>query len=111
MTGATLSMERYELSYDNLVTNENLKALGITEIKKKESTGSSDIGNISHITPTIHPYIGISDCYITGYSRELADDTITPLGHERLLVATLALASFMYIELMKDLFLVIIKNE
>ena len=100
MTGATLSMERYELPYDNLVTNENLseafnenlRMLGITEIKEKKSAGSSDIGNVSHITPTIHPYIGISDCYITGHSRALADATITPLGHERLLVGTLALA-------------------
>jgi amidohydrolase len=100
MTGATLSMERYELPYDNLVTNENLseafnenlRMLGITEIKEKKSAGSSDIGNVSHITPTIHPYIGISDCHITGHSRELADATITPLGHERLLVGTLALA-------------------
>lgn len=100
MTGATLSMERYELPYDNLVTNENLseaftenlKALGITDIKEKRPSGSSDIGNVSHITPTIHPYIGISDCHITGHSRALADATITSLGHERLLVGALALA-------------------
>ena len=100
MTGATLSMERYELPYDNLVTNENLsesfnenlRALGITEIKEKESAGSSDIGNVSHITPTIHPYIGISDCHVAGHSRELAEATVTSLGHERLLVAALALA-------------------
>ena len=109
MTGATLSMERYELPYDNLVTNENLseafnenlRILGITEIKEKKSAGSSDIGNVSHITPTIHPYIGISDCYITGHSRALADATITPLGHERLLVGTLALAYTGYDVLMK----------
>ena len=109
MTGATLSMERYELPYDNLVTNENLseafnenlRMLGITEIKEKKSAGSSDIGNVSHITPTIHPYIGISDCHITGHSRALADATITPLGHERLLVGTLALAYTGYDVLMK----------
>ncbi|MBC8579071.1 M20 family metallopeptidase [Zhenhengia yiwuensis] len=109
MTGATLSMERYELPYDNLVTNENLseafnenlRMLGITEIKEKKSAGSSDIGNVSHITPTIHPYIGISDCHITAHSRALADATITPLGHERLLVGTLALAYTGYDVLMK----------
>lgn len=109
MTGATLSMERYELPYDNLVTNENLseafnenlRMLGITEIKEKKSAGSSDIGNVSHITPTIHPYIGISDCHITGHSRALAEATITPLGHERLLVGTLALAYTGYDVLMK----------
>ncbi len=100
MTGSTLTMERYELPYDNLITNENLseafnenlRALGIEEIKEKESAGSSDIGNVSHITPTIHPYIGISDCHITGHSRELADATVTELGQERLLVAALSLA-------------------
>ncbi|MGL4797405.1 MAG: M20 family metallopeptidase [Paraclostridium sp.] len=100
MTGATLTMERYELPYDNLVTNENLsknfndnlKSLGINHIEEKEASGSSDIGNVSHITPTIHPYIGISNEHITGHSRELADATISPLGHERLIVGTLALA-------------------
>ncbi len=100
MTGSTLTMERYELPYDNLITNENLseafnenlRALCIEEIKEKESAGSSDIGNVSHITPTIHPYIGISDCHITGHSRELADATVTELGQERLLVAALSLA-------------------
>lgn len=100
MTGATLTMRRYELPYDNLKTNENLsyafnenlKALGIEDIAEKEGLGSSDIGNVSHITPTIHPYIGISNCHITGHSRELADATVSEMGHERLLVATLALA-------------------
>lgn len=100
MTGATLHMERYELPYDNLKTNENLsevfnenlRSLGITEIGEKESAGSSDIGNVSYITPTIHPYIGISECHITGHSRELADATVAEFGHERLLTAALALA-------------------
>ena len=42
MTGATLEMERYELPYDDLKTNENLsevfnenlRALGITDINE-----------------------------------------------------------------------------
>ena len=100
MTGATLTMERYELPYDNLITNENLseafnenlRSLGITEIHEKKPIGSTDIGNVSHITPTIHPYIGISECHVRAHSTDLADATISPLGHERLLVATLALA-------------------
>ncbi len=100
MTGATLSIEEFELAYDNLITNENLskafnnnlRELGITDIKEKKSAGSSDIGNVSHITPTIHPYISISNCHITGHSREMAEATVTSLGHERLLIGTLALA-------------------
>ena len=63
MTGATLEMSRYELPNDNLKTHENLssafmenlKALGIEDIHGPKETGSSDIGNVSHKTATIHP--------------------------------------------------------
>ena len=100
MTGATLEMERYELPYDNLVTHENLsdaftenmKALGITEFEENKTFGSSDIGNVSHIVPTIHPTIGISNCSVISHSREMADATISDLGHERLVIGALALA-------------------
>ena len=100
MTGATLEMERYELPYDDLVTNEtlseafteNLKALGITEFEEDATFGSSDIGNVSHIVPTIHPTIGICDSSVISHSREMADATISELGHERLITGTLALA-------------------
>ena len=100
MTGATLEMERYEFPNDNLVTNENLseafnenlRALGITEIKPPKSSGSSDIGNVSHVTATIHPYIGVTDCPMVGHSVEMANSTITDKAHDRLLIAALAMA-------------------
>ena len=100
MTGATLEMERFELPYDDLRThenlseafNENLRILGIEDIEENEDFGSSDIGNVSHIVPTIHPNIGISNCRVIGHSREMADATISELGHERLLIGILALA-------------------
>ena len=101
MTGATLEMERYELPYDDLKTNEtlsemfneNLRALGITDIKEAKTTGgSSDIGNVSHVAPTIHPYIGITDCPMVGHSVEMAKATTTNKAHDRLLIAALAMA-------------------
>ena len=101
MTGATLEMERYELPYDDLKTNEtlsemfnsNLRNLGITDIKESKTTGgSSDIGNVSHVAPTIHPYIGVTDCPMVGHSVEMADSTITSKAHDRLLIAALAMA-------------------
>lgn len=100
MTGSKLEMTRYELPNDNLKTNKslseafskNLRALGIKDIYEAKDTGSSDIGNVSHKTPTIHPYIGISNCSVTGHSVNMADVTITPFAHERLLIGTLALA-------------------
>lgn len=100
MTGSNLEMTRYELPNDNLKTNkslseafsENLRKLGVKDIYEAKDTGSSDIGNVSHKTPTIHPYIGISNCNVTGHSVNMADATITPFAHERLLIGTLALA-------------------
>ena len=100
MTGAELTMERYELPYDDLVTHEplseafceNLRQLGITDIKEGICFGSSDIGNVSHIVPTIHPMIGISSCPVRAHSIELADATVSELGHNRLVIGTLALA-------------------
>ena len=101
MTGATLEMERYELPYDDLKTNEklsemfneNLRALGITDINPGKATGgSSDIGNVSHVAPTIHPYIGITDCPMIGHSVEMAKATTTKKAHDRLLIAALAMA-------------------
>ena len=101
MTGATLEMERYELPYDDLKTNEklselfnnNLRELGITDIKEAKATGgSSDIGNVSHVTATIHPYIGLTDCPMVGHSVEMANSTITDKAHDRLLIAALAMA-------------------
>ena len=101
MTGATLEMERYELPYDDLNTNEtlseifnnNLRELGITDIKEAKATGgSSDIGNVSYVAPTIHPYIGITDCPMVGHSVEMANATTTSKAHDRLLIAALAMA-------------------
>ena len=101
MTGATLEMERYELPYDDLNTNETLsemfnntlRELGVTDIKEAKATGgSSDIGNVSHVAPTIHPYIGITDCPMVGHSVEMAKATTTIKAHDRLLIAALAMA-------------------
>ncbi|CUN76285.1 M20 family metallopeptidase [Clostridium disporicum] len=114
MTGCELEMDRYELPYDDLNTNEvlseafneNLRSLGITEIHApKTGGGSSDIGNVSYVTPTIHPYISISNCEIRGHSRELAKATTESLGHERLLTAVLALAYTGYDVLTKKVIL------
>lgn len=109
MTGSKLEMTRYELPNDNLKTNknlseafsENLRTRGIKDICEAKDTGSSDIGNVSHKTPTIHPYIGISNCSVTGHSINMADATITPFAHERLLIGTLALAYTGYDVLIK----------
>jgi len=101
MTGATLTVSNYELSNDDLKTNEplnaafkkNIQDLGITDIKPpRKGRGSSDIGNVSNVCPAIHPHISISDTPLNGHSVEMAQATLSDLAHERLLIGALALA-------------------
>lgn len=91
--GAELNIENYEASYDNLITNQTLselyckrlKDMGVQKIhESKDSYGSLDMGNVSHVCPTIHPYFGISDKEIVAHTREFAMSTRTTLAYEEM---------------------------
>lgn len=101
MTGATLDISNYEISYDDMNTNkilssrytENLKYIGITDILPARSNyGSLDMGNVSNVVPSIHPYISISDSTLVGHTTEFRDATLTEKGHEALVTGATALA-------------------
>ncbi|HNR05528.1 MAG TPA: M20 family metallopeptidase, partial [Bacillota bacterium] len=86
MTGASLEISNYELSYDDMRTNmtmskaftENLRLAGVSEINPERSSyGSLDMGNVSHVVPAIHPYISISDTDLIGHTTEFRDATLT----------------------------------
>ncbi|MEH7095125.1 M20 family metallopeptidase [Neobacillus vireti] len=101
MTGAEVHIENYELSYDNMVTNQTLSQLftsnllttGVMQVEKaKDSYGSIDMGNVSHVVPAIHPYIGLDSPGLVAHTREFADLTITDNSHQILSRGALALA-------------------
>lgn len=101
ITGSTVEIVNYEASYDNLVTNQNLSRLfsknlrdvGVTEIlEPRKSFGSIDMGNVSHVTPAIHPYLSIGKKSLTAHTKEMADATITSEAHEMMLKGIMALA-------------------
>lgn len=101
MTGAEVYIDNYELSYDNMITNEvlsqlftkNLLSAGVKEVKKaKDSYGSIDMGNVSHVVPAIHPYIGLDSPGLVAHTKEFADTTITENSHSILSKGALALA-------------------
>lgn len=101
MTGAELEISNYEISYDNMKTNEilstvfnnNLKYVGVEEIlPAKSSYGSIDMGNVSNVVPAIHPYIGIGCGDAAAHSREFANATITDEAHAALIHGAGALA-------------------
>ncbi len=104
-TGCQLSFREFAHTYVDLVTNEpldeafsrNMKALGRTPARPGgagRGSGSTDMGNVSHVVAAIHPYVGIGE-HGTGpasHSREFAEATIGPRGEEALIVSAKALA-------------------
>lgn len=99
-TGTTLEITNYETSFANLVTNnklsetyeKNLKSLGVTDIRDKESHGSTDMGDVSHCCPTIHPYFPLTTSHLTGHSVKFASASIAPDAYKGMKEATLAMA-------------------
>jgi len=101
MTGADLEISNYEISYDDMKTNqnlskvfvENLKLAGVNEIHPERSSyGSMDMGNVSNVVPAIHPYISISDTSLIGHTAEFRDATLTDRAHDALVKGSCALA-------------------
>ncbi|MCM1566272.1 MAG: M20 family metallopeptidase [Dehalobacter sp.] len=101
MTDADLEISNYEISYDDMNTNqslskafiENLKLAGINEIHPERSSyGSLDMGNVSYVVPAIHPYISISDTSLVGHTSEFRDATLTERAHDALVKGSCALA-------------------
>ncbi len=105
MTGAQLTWKHYEESYDDLRTNKtlskafnlNLLQLGEEQIYQNASLrGSLDIGNVSQVVPTIHPWIGMGDKNIVPHTREFAEHTLTEKGTEALFKGACSLAMTAY---------------
>ncbi|MCT1902812.1 M20 family metallopeptidase [Oceanobacillus sojae] len=105
MTGATLNISNYELSYDDMTTNQVLSDLFTANLKEtsrlpvfgaKESYGSIDMGNVSQVVPAIHPYIGLNKEGLIAHTEEFADQTITEDGHLALYEGALSLAKTGY---------------
>lgn len=101
-TGARLDFRLSGPRYDARTPNptlvrlfkENLICLGLeVELATgKERMGSSDIGNVSQVVPTIHPYIAIASEEVGGHTAEFREAAASPAGHAGLLSAAKALA-------------------
>jgi amidohydrolase len=101
-TGARLEFKLSGPRYDARLPNPtlvklfkaNLETLGLqVEIATgKERLGSSDIGNVSQVVPTIHPYIAIAPDEVGGHTIEFREAAASAAGHEGLIHAAKALA-------------------
>ncbi len=72
----------------------NLEQLGreVTVPDLNERMGSTDMGDISHLMPTIHPYLAIAPEKIAGHTVEFREYSISQAGRSAMLDAAKALA-------------------
>lgn len=75
------------------VWRRHLAAAGLTDGPVDPNAGSTDMTNVSHELPTIHPYLAIAPPGTPGHSREFAAHAGGPDGDEMLPKAIAVLAA------------------
>lgn len=100
-TGARLKYT-VEPGYADIVPNgvmaqlfaNNWRSIGVQvhEPRPNERIGSTDMGNVSHALPAIHPYIAIAPDGTPGHSIAFREAAISPEGHAGLLNAAKGMA-------------------
>jgi len=101
-TGAQLTFTQEE-AYKTLKTNmpltetfqKNAESLGITfeENEPFDDLGSTDMGDVSHVVPSIHPYLAIGDAQMMYHTVEFAKAAASDRGFETMITAAKALAA------------------
>lgn len=70
--------------------NMNLLGEKVEVLGPQEADGSTDVGNVSHVAPTIHPNLGIG-CGIMAHTPDFAAAAGSDYAQERLLVGAKAM--------------------
>jgi len=103
-TGCEVRFREFSRTYLDLVPNRaldelfarNMTALGRPPVRTRRAggrVGSTDMGNVSHVVPAIHPYVAVTGGRpVPSHSREFAEATVSPDGEAALIVGAKALA-------------------
>jgi amidohydrolase len=100
MTGTTVEWRNYEFSYKGMISNptlvslfkKNLRDLGVKDlVGPRETLGSLDMGNVSQVTPSLHPYLLLKPRLIP-HTQEFVEAAGSKAGEQVLLLAVKALA-------------------
>jgi amidohydrolase len=95
-TGCTVEVSHVGHLYEDLVSNPlltrlfdaNARALGRILVPGSQrdpaTAGSTDMGNVSQVVPSIHPYLDLHCAPVTNHQKEFADHTLTADGHRAL---------------------------
>lgn len=84
---------------------------GETSIESVDHTGSTDMGDVSMILPSIHPFVGLGNADLVPHSREMADTTVTEDGRLCMERGAKALAGTAFEILKYEGLLKVIKKE
>jgi metal-dependent amidase/aminoacylase/carboxypeptidase family protein len=74
----------------------NMAAYGIEDMGEDLNSGSTDMGNVSWVCPTIHPDLAICDEGVAGHSTQFRDAAVTPRADETTLLAATLVAQTAY---------------
>lgn len=105
-TGAKLKTTIYETPYDDKLINYTLcnklkqiyQSLELEDILDVNETpsGSSDIGSVSYVCPTLEGSIKIANKEVLGHSKEMAEATVSQNGIDAIINGGIALAKIAY---------------
>lgn len=100
-TGTTVKTVHYEPLFKELINDphllelfrENMTLLGetVTPLDPLHASGSTDVGNVSHAVPTIHPDICIGSSLVA-HTPQFALAAVSDYAQERLLIGAKAMA-------------------
>jgi len=100
-TGCRVKVIEHDNAYEPMRRNAtlldvfraNMKALGVAESPEvKDRLGSSDVGNVSQVVPTIQPLVKIAPDGTPIHSRDFEAAAVSPLAREGLCAAAKAMA-------------------
>jgi len=98
---AEVTWRKFEFSYDEMWSNHalaesfshNLRALGVRKISPPQTAmGSVDMGNVSRVVPSIHPYLVLGSGTEVPHTRSFAQVATSEAGESLLMLAVQALA-------------------
>jgi len=106
MTGAEVEFETFGHIHAPMKHNmvlwgafkENYRLLGVKEIEEpndyllRKGCGSSDMGDVSQLVPSVHPFVQIVPKGETNHTREFAKAAVSEAGHRGLIIGAKALA-------------------
>lgn len=109
-TGCTATLENDPMNRCRTMLNSptllevwrrHLADAGVEDAPVDPNAGSTDMANVSHVVPTIHPYLAIAPRGTPGHSREFAAHAGGPDG-DRMLPAAIRVLAATAVEMVRN---------